>query len=345
MKFSTIKGPQNKNLVRPEGKSVIWVRFYRVGKGRLERSLKTDVVTEARIRRDEEIAKFLGIRAKHKSNVKFVDDLFPQFLEQKKQKSKATHDSLTNQWENHLKEYFSGMTLDEVSNTEWLRYVAKKRQNSPDRKFFNDQKCLSGFLNWCHRDGLIERLPKLENVDPEIDAGKVYSNEEIKLLIQNSSSDLCLQIMMAVTMGMRVGEILFLEWSQIDWEKLTIHLPAAKTKIRKARTFGISDAVIWLLKDRAEQCGSEWVFPSPVDPSKSVGKGGNRKAWTTCRANAGVSGRFHDLRHTFLTHAFKISVNPALICNYAGLSLAEAEKTYLHFTPDDTRVVASLVRF
>jgi|GEM_PF-3429036 len=344
MKFEKINGDQNKNLCRPHGKSVIWVRFYRTGKGRLERSLKTNNVPEARVRRDLEIAKFLGIKAKFQSSVKLVEDKFPEFLELKKIKSKATVDSMTNQWEKHLKEYFGGMILDEVTDSEWLRYVAKKRQVSPDRKFFNDRKYLSMFLHWCHREGFIEKLPKLEDVDPEITVGKTFTPEEIDKLLYSAGDDLALQILMAYTMGMRIGEILSLEWTQIDWSKRAIHLPAYKTKIRKARTFGMSDEVFYRLSGRHEEHVSEWVFPSPADPSRSVGKGGNKSAWNSCRRAAGVAGRFHDLRHSFLTQAFKSSVNPALICHYAGLSLEEAQRTYLHFSHEDTVRVANLVK-
>lgn len=343
MKFTNIKGPQNKNLCRPVGKEVIWVRFFRTGKGRLERSLKTNVITDARIKRDLEIARFLGQKARFQSKVHLVEDKFPEFLELKKIKSKGTHYSMTVQWERHLKEFFGGMILDEVNNNEWLKFVAWKRNQMPDRKFFNDRKYLSMFLHWCHRDGLIDKLPKLENVDPEIEAGKVYTDEECALLLEYSFGDLNLQIRMALTMGMRHGEIWTLEWSQIDWQKNTIHLPAEKTKIRKARTFAISKRCSDILVARANKSGSKWVFPQETNDLKPGGRSGLKWAWKTLRTDTGIEGRFHDLRHTFLTRAFKKAVNPALICEYAGLSLEEASKTYLHFTPEDTKVVASLV--
>lgn len=343
MKFIKISGAANYNLVRPVGKDVIWVRFFRKGKGRLERSLKTNAISQARINRDIEIAKFLGTKASFQSKMSLVEDKFPEFLELKKIKSKGTYDSMKNQWENHLKAYFGGMLLDEVTNTEWLKYVAQKRISQPNRKFFNDRKYLSMFIHWLHRDGVIEKLVKLDDVDPEIKAGKVFTDDEIAELFKYAGDDLHLQIMMALTMGMRVGEILSLEWSQINWNDRSIYLPAEKTKIRKERTFGLSSATAKILLKRHSKHISEWVFPSPTDPSKSVGKGGNKTAWRACKKLAGVEGRFHDLRHTFLTRAFKKSVNPALICHYAGLSLEEAQKTYLHFTHEDTRMVSELV--
>lgn len=350
MKFERIKGLQNRNLGRPIGadgvvRDVIWVLYSRSDRGRLEESLKTIHLGEARDLRDKRIAEFIGEKPRRQSKVFLVEEKFPEFLELKKIKAKATYESYRNQWEIHLKEYFGGMILDEITETEWLTYVARKRETHPDRKFFNDWKTLTGFMHWLHRGGFIAKLPKLQNVDPEIAEGKVYSSDQIKALLANSDKDLNLQIRMALTMGMRVGEIMSLEWSQIDLKKNTIYLPAEKTKIRKERTFGISAACLPDLIDRQKDAPGSAVFASPGDPDKVQRGDGNKGAWARCKQLAGVPKeyRFHWLRHTSLTLAFKKSVNPALICTYYGLSLEEAQRTYLHLTVEDTRIVSTLV--
>lgn len=350
MNFQRIKGSQNHHIVLPidpfgKARDVYWVRAFKTGKPRLEESLKTFNLVEARFLRDKRLAEYLGTTFSARTKVYLVEDKFPEFLELKKNKAPSTLASMTIQWNKHLKPNFGGLLLDQVTESEWLSYVNLKKEDAPDRKFFNDRKYLSMFLNWCHREGFIAKLPKLEDVDPEIAEGRVYSKDEIKSLLDNANPDLWLQIQMALTMGMRVGEILSLEWAQVDWRKGTIHLPAAKTKIRKARTFKCSDLCFPLLKARHKESASAHIFPSPDDLAKPVGKWGNKTAWANCRANAKVAGKFHWLRHTFLTHAFKNAVNPALICKYAGLSIEEAQRTYLHFTVDDTAVVSELVRF
>lgn len=344
MKFSKIKGNANHHLFRRGKRGTLWVRFFKAGKGPLERSLKTDGVEQARIQRDKEIAIFLGIEPKWKRGVLLVEDKFPEFVELKKIKAPATYASIRIQWEKHLKPYFSGIRIEDVTESEWLKYVAKKREESPDRKFFNDRKWLSMFLNWSHREGWLHKLPRLPDVDPEIKVGKVFSKTEIGKLVENSSGDLRLQILMGFTMGMRKSEVLTLEWSQVDFNRCSIYLPAEKTKIRKERAFAISAICYDLLLKKQVLKKSEWVFPGRRGRSGHVRAVGDMKAWTACRTRAGVEGRFHDLRHSFLTMAFKKrEANPALICHYAGLSLEEAQRTYLHFDLDDTREVAGLV--
>lgn len=351
MRFKKIKGPQNHNLFQPYGRDgevrgVYWVRFFRTGKGRLEESLKTDFLGDARIRRDLRIAEFLGEKARFKSSVFLVGDKFPEFVDLKKVKAKSTYDSICNSWVNHLQEYFQSKLLTEVTESEWLRYVAWKRSqpDMADRKFFNDRKYLAMFLNWLHRDGLISVIPKLPIVDTKSDPKKVYSDQEISEFLAVADVDLRDQIIMGITMGMRHGEIWSLEWDQINWKKGTIFLPAHKTKIRKARTFVASPQGSEVLKRRREASESSWVFPHPDDKKRPAGRFGEKSAWDRLRDETGIDGTFHELRHTFLTRAFKTSTNPALICDYAGLSLEEAYRTYLHFTPEDTLPVAGLVR-
>lgn len=350
MKFEKIRGNANHHLFWRGNKS-IWIRYSKAGKKPLERSLKTDGVEMARIRRDDEIAKYLGIAPKWRGPTLLVEDKFPEFVDLKKIKSPATYTSIKIQWEKHLKPYFGGMRISDVTEAEWQRYVHEKRKTQPRRKFFNDRKYLSMFLNWMHREGSLRQLPKLHDVDPEIEVGKVFSDVEIEKLMANAKGNLKLQILMALTMGMRKSEILTLEWVQISFKNKTIYLPPEKTKIRKARKFGISDVCFEILQGRADlkfkQSSTKelagWVFPAKRGRQGSQRPVGDMKAWIACKERAGVVGRFHDLRHTFLTRAFKANVNPALICHYAGLSLEEASKTYLHFDTEDTRVVSTLI--
>lgn len=349
MKFKKIDGTQNQYLFKPFGsngelRDVFWLRYSRVGRGRLEESLKTNILSDARIERDKRIAEFLGTKIRWKGKALLVEDKFPEFIELKKVKSIGTQNSIRFQWV-HLKEFFGGMLIDEVTNTAWLKYVAKKREKHPERKFFNDRKYLTMFLKWLNSEGLLDRVPKFDDVDPEVDAGAIYEDDEIETLFQCCThQELLDQMTMAYTMFMRHAEIYTLEWTQIDWSKKTVHLPAEKTKIRKSRTFVMSEPGEVILRRRFKEKVSAWVFPHPVRPEECHGRYGTKSQWDKLREDTGIEGRFHDWRHTALTKAFKESVNPALICNYAGLSLEEAYRTYLHFTPEDTKLISKLVR-
>lgn len=353
MKFEKIKGAQNHHLFKPFDKKtgqyrdVFWIRYYKAGKGRLEESLKTNILSDARILRDKRIAEFLGQKPRFVGKGILVEDKFEDFLATKKPKAKNTFDAYEREWRNHLKEHFGGMLLEDVTETEWVKWVMKVRKDWPDRVFNNPRATLRGFLHWCVRNDFLTKAPRLENVDKARNAGKVYTDDEIKRLLKAADPRTRLQILMGCEMFMRRGEVTNLQWFQVNFEKNTIHLPAEKTKIRKARTFAISKNVRkGLLAIASEDRQPEgFVFASPEFKDRAMVRSASFYTWDQAREAAGVEGRFHDLRHTGLTRAFKSKkANPALICDYAGLSLVEAQKTYLHFTFEDTRFIADLVR-
>lgn len=335
-----IDGKGNENLYRYEPTNVIYYRQSKAGKGRFERSTGTTNLMDARKIADKFRLELLGEK-KSAFSRKLCGELFPEFIKQKEIKSYNTVQSIKYSWK-HLKPFIAEMLPEEILPKWWEgTYIPqKKAQTSAKRKFFNDRKWLSMFLHSCKDEGLIDSVPKLVDPDPERKAGKVFTDQEIEKLLTESEPELHLQILMAVKMAMRKGEILGLEWERVDLDKKVIHLRAEDTKIRKARSFAIAPVVLSILKNRT-QVGN-FVFPSPDNPDKSQ-KSGIYKAWVRLKTRLKIKGRFHDLRHTFLTKAFKSGKNPALICYYAGLSLEEAQKTYLHFTPEDARCIVETV--
>ena len=334
------------NLYRHPSTKIIYFRMYRKGLGRCEKSTGETVLARA-VEKSEKIrADFLNEKyvSKNTNKARLVcSELWPEFLEIKKNKSKATYDSMEIQGRVHLVPFFKDYFPHEIDESLWSKYVAHAKSNTPGRKLFNDWKYLRGFLRYLFRAGKIPKIHDFKNPDPERQRGRVYSDDEIEALLENASEDLRLQILMATTMGMRKSEILLMAWDRIDMKRRVIHLRAEDTKIRKARSFAISDSVHDLLASISHEDRSPYVFPSPVSQDRPVGRDGNKTAWLSCKRRAKVRGRFHDLRHTFLTKAFKAPINPALICEYAGLSLEEAQRTYLHFTVEDTRPVANLI--
>lgn len=343
MKREPIKGRGSENLYRDPRTEIIYYRQYKKGKGRIDRSTGTTKLAEAKRKADEFRLEFLGMTLVNRGS-KLAGELWDEWVSRKRATTAKNTVASIEQSGKHLHPYIDSLLPDEITESWWEgTYIPQKRaETTAGRKFFNDRKWLSMFLHTLHREGVIAKVPRLIDPDPARAKGRAYTDDEIAKLLKHAGPDLRLQILMAVTMGMRLGEIMDLTWDRIDLERNTIHLRAEDTKIRKARTFGISDPVRALLLQR--QCSGP-LFPSLADQTRPQGRMGNKSAWAGCKQRAKVSGRFHWLRHTFLTRAFKTATNPALICEYAGLSLEEAQRVYLHLTHEDTRVVSDLVRF
>lgn len=347
MKLDKIGGRANDHLYRHPKTQIIYICMSKRGKGRIQRSTKTRDLSEARHIADEIKFKFLGKRNPAHGR-KLNRELFAEFLQTKEIKAPATYARINLCWE-HLKHFLEDIGPDDITEQWWLgTYIPAKmaEPGAKKRKFFNDRKVLRMYLLSLHRQGMIDRIPNLINPDPETKAGKVFTDNEIERLLKEASPDLKLQILMAYTMGMRKGEILLLPFDRIDREQKLITLKSEDTKTRKSRTFAISSVVWPLIKGRLDD-PSGYLFPSRSGEARPIDKAGNQSAWEGAkqRCKPKVSGRFHDLRHSFLTKAFKApGANPALICHFAGISLEEAERTYLHFDAEDTRSVSNLVQ-
>lgn len=346
MSFERLKGRGLEYLQRDRETKFIYFRRYTKATGEVFKSLRTRDLAEAKQRRDE----LLGNKDTRKVIHKYLAlELFDQWVEQKKIAgvSEGTLTSIAAS-RAHLAPFLEVMTLEEITSKWWLAsYIKQVRQKTHDkRKFFNDRKWLTSFMKSQVEAGAIVRAPKFVNPDPKTEAGKVFSDEEVATLISFApNGDLALAITMAATMGMRRLEIFALKCDRVDVKRKVIRLRAEDTKIRKARAFAIS-ATAWPGIQARCKAGSVWVFPSKHDARTPLHKDGFKTAWTNLRKMTGISGRFHDLRHTFLTKAFKApGANPALICHYAGLSLEVAQSTYLHFNERDTEAVAGLVQY
>lgn len=357
MAWEKIGGIQNDGLYRHSGNQKIKFKKFRTGKGEIDRSCKTTSLERARSVRDELMAELWDERPL-KAKRQIIGEIWPSWQQGMIVTcSKGTASSIASS-RKHLEPYIFNMFLDDITNEWWTTvYIPKKREeidrdgeSREKRKFFNDRKWLGMFLKWADENGKAPagwRKPRLTDPDPERDAGKCYTYTETDALIQHADWLLLPKIIMGLEHFMRRSEVALMEKAWIDRKNRIINLPAYATKIRKARSFPYNDRLEQLfceLDEKLAHLGSPFVFPSPKDPTKSIGRDGFATAWSSCKRKADVVGRFHDLRGTGLTRAFKApGGNPALICHFAGLSLDEAMKTYIRFSIEDMRGVANLV--
>jgi integrase len=357
--WTKVGGSQNDGLYRHSVTGIIKFRKYREGKGEIDRSCRTRDLTLARRKRDEFMAEIWGdkpkINRRSTTGALWVEWRNGKAAANKRQ---ATMDSIDSTWKN-LEPFAADLFPDEITEQWWLGvYIPKMRERphprtglpNPKRKFMNDRKWLVSFLKSLHRQGVIAKLPHIINPDPARDEGKVYSDEVMAKLYDAADWSLFAKLVMGAEHFMRRWEIGGMSKARINRTDRIIYLRAEDTKIKKPRAFAYNEALEWIfmILDAKSETESPWLFPSPKDPMNPIRKDGFMTAWRAAKKRAGLIGKanFHWLRHTGLSKAFAApGANPALICHAAGLSLDEAQKTYLHYGPEDTRNVTQLVRF
>jgi integrase len=168
---------------------------------------------------------------------------------------------------------------------------------------------------------------------------RFLSNEERKALLaacQGSRlSELHLIVLLALTTGMRKGELLGLRWPDVDLDRRLIVMN--KTKNHERRSVPIIPDVAALLADhgKVRRLDSDLVFPGHGDRPVDIDR-----AWYAALEAAKVENfRFHDLRHTAASYlAMSGATTPELAAVLGHKTLAMV-KRYAHLSDQHTGAV------
>ena len=100
-----------------------------------------------------------------------------------------------------------------------------------------------------------------------------------------------------------------------------------------------------MLKERRERAKSEWIFENPLYPNKPISPSSAYKHLRIILKNAGLPDiRFHDLRHTFATHALTSGVDAKTLSGILGHTNASFTlDTYTHVTTDMQKRASDIV--
>ena len=158
--------------------------------------------------------------------------------------------------------------------------------------------------------------------------------------------------------GLRRGEICGLQWNDFDGDTGTLKVcrtlhsqqkgeyTVGETKTNQGmRTIILPHSVTEILRRRKADAISQWIFPDPVKPENPVDPNAAYRHMKTLLQHAGLpSIRFHDLRHTFATHALTSGVDAKTLSGILGHTNASFTlDTYTHVTSDMQKQACGIV--
>ena len=161
-----------------------------------------------------------------------------------------------------------------------------------------------------------------------------------------------------LTTGLRLGEICGLMWSDFDVRKgtLNINRPLHKEQGGRlvtgdtktyagTRKIVLPDSTAERLRNRKKCSYSVWIFPNPLRPEAPMNPTTAYHQLKKILAENDLPGlRFHDLRHTFATHALANGVDAKTLSGILGHTKASfTVDTYTHTTTDMHRKAAEIV--
>lgn len=220
----------------------------------------------------------------------------------------------------------------------------------------NIRATLNQFIKFAVARGYMEPL-KDELYVPagrETKEKEILQPSDISKLFDSSLDDWYINYFrLATVCGLRPGECLGLQWSDVDFIKRTItikrsinsHRQITEGKNKNARReiglSAISAEILQNQKLKTDFLNVCWIFPNPVGAMSS--QSATMKAWLRIKAKTGIPGTPYSLRHTFIS-MLKYDIPETMIKSIVGHSTSmDTLGTYGHKVDGELQRVAALV--
>ena len=192
--------------------------------------------------------------------------------------------------------------------------------------------------------GWIDDSPMRKVSKPRESRGRVRflsDDERVRLLKackESSNPYLYPAVVLALSTGMRHGEIMGLTWDDVDLQRgrAVLH----ETKNGERRAVAITGHVLELLKElgKVRRIDSNLLFPSrenrPQKPQKPIDL---RTPWEAALKKADIRDfRFHDLRHSAASYLAMNGASLAEIAEVLGHKTLQMVKRYAHLSEGHT---------
>jgi integrase len=249
----------------------------------------------------------------------------------------------------HLKPVFGGMLFCDIKADDIAAYQSARQREKAAPKTINLEV---GTLR-----AILRKHRLWANIQPDIqmlrvrdDVGRALTEDEESALLRecrnSRSRSLYVAVEMALGTCMRYSEIRLLRWNQIDFQKGELRVGQSKTEYGEGRIIPLNKRIRTVLEFWADRFPNrkpnEFVFPFEryggrgkddvfgfsgsiaygTDASRPVGDW--KEGWEAAKKRAGVTCRFHDLRHTGCTRMLEAGVPFSVVSDVMGWSASTA---------------------
>ncbi|MFA7572906.1 MAG: site-specific tyrosine recombinase/integron integrase [Lutispora sp.] len=179
--------------------------------------------------------------------------------------------------------------------------------------------------------------PKKEDKLPEV----LSQQEIIKVLnaVENIKHRAILFLIYSA--GLRVGEVVRLKVSDIDGDRMLIHIVQGKG--RKDRYSVLSEVALEELRTYVRKYKPDyWLFPG-VEAGRFLTERSVQKVFENARIKAAIKKKVsvHSLRHSFATHLLEGGVDLRYIQELLGHQSSKTTEIYTHVTEKSIKNIAS----
>lgn len=302
-----------------------------------------------------------------------VDLWFHTWMEEYKrnQVKPTTFDLYKRTYDGHIKHYIQKKKLKDIRPEHIQRILNSESKIVKRQTLTRIHVILNGLFKQAYKNGIIQKNPVERATLPKLREDterRVLTREEQAIFLEYSKKTNYGDLFeVALSTGMRKGEILALEWSDIDFDNRMIHVTGTlirvnsryvkgtpKSKTSK-RDIPMLDNVYEILKKRRIEflelkvkLGDKWTPLDGLNNLVFTNKFGSVVTLNTVQyymkhiqdmiRRDGIKFEnihIHTLRHTFATRAIESGMQPQVLKTILGhSSLAMTMDLYSHVLPD-----------
>jgi len=250
----------------------------------------------------------------------------------------------------HLLPYFGKMKLLKIQSQKTEEYKRQKIQSGLNNKTINNHlavlnKCLDTAREW----KLIDDRPRIRLLKLKPQHHDYLSETECEILLNGATGEIKEMILLALKTGLRFGEIIALDWQDVDLERkmLSVSKSISKglmgsTKSNRSRHIPLSQELYEMLVRRTQKTGSIFTNQDGT-PKKQIPC--CKALYRACRRSKLRGIGWHTLRHTFASHLAQKGISLKAIQELLGHSNIQTTMRYAHLSPSELRSAIDCLNF
>lgn len=241
--------------------------------------------------------------------------------------------------------YFGAFRPDQITIEDCRTYMAERlRDGRKVGSIHTELGHLRSAMRWAAKCRLIDRAPHIEQPPkPDSDVRPLTDRQITALLDGCGAPHIRLAVVLLLATGARIGAVLDLEWSRVDFDRGVIDLRLPDGVTRKGRAVVPMNRMARAALEAAYQARlTDHVVEWAGKRVKSI-----RKGYSAALERAGLSEvSIHQIRHTVAVRMLSAGQPIEAVAQYLGHSnTAITYKTYARFMPEHLAGAAEILEF
>lgn len=312
--------------------------------GRVERVRKTAPVQTKRAAEqyEREVREAL-LAGKRGKPMPTLAEFWPEYMATAELHNKASSLAAKRSlYRNHLEPYFGGMRLDAIGTREIDGFTAHTSATLHAKSVNNALTILHHALDTAVQWEILKSAPRVKWLRPPKPEFRFLDFDEAERLVHAAANepDARAMIVLALNTGLRLGELLALEWADVDLAAGRLHVRravalgvVATPKGGRSREVPLNSTATCALRVHRLRVLGDLVFPR-ADGRMLTQHEARYPLWRAAR-RAGLGQRlgWHALRHTFASHLVMRGVALKAVQELLGHATIEMTMVYAHLSP------------